>query len=57
MALNAQSKTVHETVQRMISEIGELRKLVAIDNMPHKLQQVRQLLRELDAELEAQSKK
>lgn len=48
---------VHETVKAMIGEIGELRKFVAIDSMPYKLQQVRQLLRELDYELEQQIKK
>jgi hypothetical protein len=41
----------------MLNEIGELRRFVAIDNMPDKLQQVRQLLRELDAELEEQKRK
>lgn len=46
------NKTVHETVKAMINEIGELRQFVAIDSMPDKLQQVRQLLRELDYELE-----
>jgi hypothetical protein len=48
---------VHDTVHRMLNEIGELRRFVAIDNMPDKLQQVRQLLRELDAELEEQKRK
>jgi len=51
--MTATTATVHQTVKNMISEIGQLRQLVAIDNMPHKLQIVRQLLRELDAELEA----
>lgn len=40
------------TVEAMLDQIGLLRKLVAIDNMPVKLQQVRQLLRELNAELD-----
>jgi len=35
----------------MLNEIGLLRKVVSIDSMPDKLQQIRQLLRELDAEL------
>lgn len=48
--------TIHETVIAMIGEIGKLRQLCAIDQMPEKLQQVRQMLRELDAELE-QAKK
>ena len=42
---------VRDTVEAMINEIGKLRLLVAIDNMPFKLQEVRQLLRELDEEL------
>ena len=46
-------QAVAQTVERMINEIGQLRLLVAIDSMPEKLQQVRQLLRELDAELSA----
>lgn len=49
---SALDKTVHETVKAMIGEIGKLRSIVAIDNMPDKLQQVRQLLRELDYDLE-----
>lgn len=48
----ATDKTIHETVQAMIGEIGKLRQLVAIDSMPLKLQQVRQLLRELDYDME-----
>jgi hypothetical protein len=40
------------TVEAMLDQIGLLRKLVAIDSMPLKLQQVRQLLRELNAELD-----
>ncbi len=48
--------TVHKTVKNMIDEIGQLRVLVAIDNMPEKLQRVRQLLRELDAEYEGLAK-
>lgn len=56
MALSAIDKTVAQTVQNMISEIGELRKLVAIDSMPDKLQKVRQLLRELDEEFYQKSK-
>lgn len=42
---------VADTVRRMIGEIGVLRRFVAIDQMPEKLQQARQLLRELDHEL------
>lgn len=42
---------VKQTIEAMLNEIGMLRKIVAIDSMPDKLQQVRQLLRELDAEL------
>jgi bacterioferritin-associated ferredoxin len=56
MALGAIDKTVAQTVQNMISEIGELRKIVAIDSMPDKLQKVRQLLRELDEEFYQKSK-
>lgn len=44
---------VHATVMAMVDQIGQLRQNgVAIDAMPPKLQQVRQLLRELDAELQ-----
>lgn len=42
---------VKQTVAAMLNEIGMLRLVVPIDSMPDKLQQVRQLLRELDAEL------
>jgi len=42
---------VKQTVAAMLNEIGLLRKVVSIDSMPDKLQQIRQLLRELDAEL------
>lgn len=42
---------IKQTVAAMLNEIGMLRKVVALDSMPIKLQQVRQLLRELDAEL------
>ena len=44
-----------KTVTAMIDEIGKLRLVVAIDSMPAKLQQIRQLLRELDAELNKQN--
>lgn len=54
--MNATAATIHQTVKNMIGEIGALRQLVAIDNMPDKLQQVRQLLRELDAELESKTR-
>lgn len=56
MALSAQSKTVHQTVQNMIGEIGKLRQLVAIDNMPEELQKIRQMLRELDYKLQEADK-
>lgn len=52
---DAHDAAVHKAVQAMINEIGQLRMLVAIDSMPHKLQQVRQLLRELDNEYERRS--
>jgi hypothetical protein len=39
------------TVEAMLDQIGLLRKLMAIDNMPVELQQARQLLRVLDAKL------
>lgn len=50
--MSAHKETVKATVEAMINEIGKLRQFVAIDSMPTKLQQVRQLLRELDAEME-----
>lgn len=43
--------TVLKTVEAMRGEIGLLRQLVAIDNMPLKLQTVRHLLMELEVEL------
>lgn len=46
----------HQAIQNMINEIGQLRMLVAIDSIPEKLQRVRQLLRELDAEYEVRAK-
>lgn len=46
----------HQAIQAMINEVGQLRLLVAIDSMPEKLQRVRQLLRELDAEYEQRAK-
>jgi hypothetical protein len=46
---------IKSTVIAMLNEIGELRKTVAIDSMPQKLQQVRQLLRELDADLDVKT--
>ena len=49
--MSAHNETVHHTVEAMINEIGLLRQFVGIGSMPYKLQQVRQLLRELDAEL------
>lgn len=49
---NHNEAAVKATVKAMINEIGKLRLLVAIDSMPVKLQSVRQLLRELDAELD-----
>ena len=39
------------TVEAMLNQIGLLRKLMAIDSMPVELQEVRQLLRVLDAKL------
>lgn len=42
---------IQTTVEAMINEIGQLRKLMAIDSMPIELQQVRQLLRVLEAKL------
>ena len=47
---------IHEAVKAMINEVGSLRMLVAIDSMPEKLQKARQLLRELDDELEQRAK-
>jgi len=47
----AQGNLVHDTVTDMMACIGELRKFMALDSMPLKLQQVRQLLRELDHEM------
>jgi hypothetical protein len=51
----ASSMTVAKTVTQMINLIGELRLLVAIDSMPLELQKARQLLRQLDAKLEAKA--
>lgn len=48
----ATTPAVKETVHNMLNEIGKLRLLVALDNMPIELQQVRQLLRQLEARLE-----
>jgi hypothetical protein len=52
MTMNHNDAAVKQTVINMINEIGLLRKLVAIDSMPYKLQQARLLLRELYAEYE-----
>ena len=45
------TSAVKQTVAAMINELGMLRKLVALDNQPIELLQIRQLLRELDAKL------
>jgi hypothetical protein len=52
----AHKEQVKKTVEAMIGEIGKLRQFMAIDSMPYKLQQVRQLLRELDEELNTKQK-
>lgn len=52
----ATTKTVAQTVQNMINEIGMLRKIVEIDSMPVELQQVRQLLRQLDEKISKAAK-
>ena len=51
MHAEAHKKTVAKTVEAMINEIGKLRQMVAIDNMPDELQQARHLLRVLDEKL------
>jgi hypothetical protein len=47
----ATTPAIKQTIEAMLNEIGQLRKLVALDNMPEELQQARQLLRLLDAKL------
>lgn len=54
--MSAHDAATHKAIQAMINEVGQLRLLVAIDSMPEKLQRVRQLLRELDAEYEQRAK-
>ena len=51
MHAEAHKKTVAKTVEAMINEIGKLRQMVAIDDMPAELQQARHLLRVLDEKL------
>jgi hypothetical protein len=53
----AHREQVKATVEAMIDELGKLRQFMAIDSMPYKLQQVRQLLRELDYELSEAQKR
>lgn len=48
---------IRKTVTAMVNQVGELRRTVAIDNMPEELQQVRQLLRVLDARLDEVEKR